>query len=99
AAVDDGDAEGEAPTAELTRGQLIFAFAVAIGFTVIGFKVSPALITAFIGIDSTGWFVIVEGGIRVALLIGYLALISLIPHPRRRFPSHPAAHKEHDAYT
>ena len=49
AAVDDGEATGEAPTAELTRGQLIFAFAVAIGFTVIVFKVSPALITDFIG--------------------------------------------------
>jgi len=98
AAVDDGDAEGEAPTAELTRGQLIFAFAVAIGFTVIVFKVSPALITDFIGIDSTGWFVIVEGGIRVALLIGYLALISLIPDLRRVFQYHAAEHKAINAY-
>ena len=38
AAVDDGEATGEAPTAELTRGQLIFAFAVAIGFTVIALQ-------------------------------------------------------------
>jgi len=98
AAVDDGDATGEAPTAELTRGQLIFAFAVAIGFTVIVFKVSPALITDFIGIDSTGWFVIVEGAIRVALLIGYLALISLIPDLRRVFQYHAAEHKAINAY-
>ncbi len=98
AAVDDGDATGEAPTAELTRGQLIFAFAVAIGFTVIVFKVSPALITDFIGIDSTGWFVIVEGAIRVGLLIGYLALISLIPDLRRVFQYHAAEHKAINAY-
>src|SRR5919206_167843 len=34
--------EGEPPT-ELTRAQLIFAFAIAIGFAVLLFKVSPAL--------------------------------------------------------
>ena len=97
AAAEDGE-DGEAPTAELTRGQLIFAFAVAIGFTVIVFKVSPALITDFIGIDSTGRFVIVEGAIRVGLLIGYLALISLIPDLRRVFQYHAAEHKAINAY-
>src|SRR2546422_5033126 len=59
--------EGEDPEevkAELTRGQLIFAFAIAIGFAVLLFKVGPALITDWIGIKA-GWFVIVEGAIRV----------------------------------
>ena len=96
AAVDDG--EGEAPTAELTRGQLIFAFAVAIGFTVIVFKVSPALITDFIGIDSTRLVRDRRRRIRVGLLIGYLALISLIPDLRRVFQYHAAEHKAINAY-
>ena len=53
---------------ELTRGQLIFAFAVAIGFAVLLFKVSPALITNWLPIEGNDWFVIVEGLIRVAAL-------------------------------
>src|SRR5437660_2126796 len=36
--------EEGAPGAELTRGQLVFAFAIAIGFAVMLFKVTPALI-------------------------------------------------------
>src|SRR5713226_4670508 len=37
--------EGEEVKSELTRAQLFFAFAVAIGFAVMLFKVTPALIT------------------------------------------------------
>src|SRR5947199_4685832 len=65
AAREEGE-DGEVRT-ELTRGQLIFAFAIAIGFAVMLFKVTPALITNWLPIDTTGWFVIVEGGIRVTL--------------------------------
>src|SRR6266581_3821101 len=46
--------EGKEVATELTRGQLIFAFAIAIGFAVLLFKVSPALITDWIGIKA-GW--------------------------------------------
>jgi uncharacterized protein YqhQ len=83
---------------ELTRGQLIFAFAIAIGFAVMLFKVTPALITNWLPIDTTGWFVIVEGGIRVTLFVLYLALISLLPDLRRVFQYHAAEHKAINAY-
>src|SRR5919199_2182508 len=48
--------EGEEVETELSRGQLFFAFAVAIGFAIVLFKVSPALITNWLPIDGTGWF-------------------------------------------
>jgi len=89
--------EGEEVSAELTRGQLIFAFAIAIGFAVLLFKVSPALITDWIGIKA-GWFVIVEGGIRVTIFVLYLSLISLFPDLRRVFQYHAAEHKAINAY-
>ena len=98
AAADEEGESGDDVTAELSRGQLIFAFAVAIGFTVVVFKVSPALITNLLPIDSTGIFVVVEGLIRVTLLVGYLALISLIPDLRRVFQYHAAEHKAINAY-
>lgn len=96
AAQQEGE-EGEAVETELTRGQLIFAFAIAIGFAVLLFKVSPALITDWIGIQA-GWFVIVEGLIRVTIFVLYLSLISLFPDLRRVFQYHAAEHKAINAY-
>jgi uncharacterized protein YqhQ len=93
----DPDKEGE-ENAELTKGQLFFAFLLAIGFTVVVFKVSPAILTDLLPIHNTGVFVVVEGVIRVTLLIGYLALISLIPDLRRVFQYHAAEHKAINAY-
>jgi len=89
--------EGQEVSTELTRAQLIFAFAIAIGFAVLLFKVSPALITDWIGIKA-GWFVIVEGGIRVTIFVLYLSLISLFPDLRRVFQYHAAEHKAINAY-
>jgi uncharacterized protein YqhQ len=83
---------------ELSRGALVFAFAVAIAFAVLLFKVTPALITNWLPIDTTGWFVIVEGLIRVTLFIAYLSLISLLPDLRRVFQYHAAEHKAINAY-
>jgi uncharacterized protein YqhQ len=96
AAQQEGE-EGEDVATELTRGQLFFAFAIAIGFAILLFKVSPALITDFIGINAT-WFVIVEGLIRVGIFIGYLVLISLLPDLKRVFQYHAAEHKAINAY-
>ncbi len=96
AAQEEGE-EGEVRT-ELSRGQLIFAFAIAIGFALALFKVGPALITSRLGIDTTGVFVIVEGLIRVAMFVAYLAIISLLPDLRRVFQYHAAEHKAINAY-
>jgi len=90
--------EGEEVQTELSRGALIFAFAVAIGFAVMLFKVTPGLLTELLPIKSTGWFVIVEGLIRVSIFIAYLSLISLLPDLRRVFQYHAAEHKAINAY-
>jgi uncharacterized protein YqhQ len=91
------DEEGEVKT-ELSRGQLLFAFAIAIGFAIALCKVTPALITNWLPIETTGWFVIVEGLIRVAIFIAYICLISLLPDLRRVFQYHGAEHKAINAY-
>jgi uncharacterized protein YqhQ len=90
--------DGKPVQTELTRTQLIFAFAIAIGFAIMLFKVSPALITNWLPIEGTSWFVIVEGLIRVAIFIAYLVLISLWPDLRRVFQYHAAEHKAINAY-
>jgi uncharacterized protein YqhQ len=91
AAQEEGDTD-EVPK-ELSRGQLFFAFAVAIGFAIALFKVTPALLTNLLPIDRTGPFVIVEGLIRVTIFVLYLSLISLLPDLRRVFQYHAAEHK------
>ena len=98
AAAQDGEEEGGEPSTELSRAQLLFAFAVAIGFAVLLFKVSPALISNWLPIEGTTWFVIVEGVIRVGIFVAYLALISLWPDLRRVFEYHAAEHKAINAY-
>ena len=93
-AAQDADAdEKEEVQTELSRGSLIFAFAIAIGFALMLFKVTPAVITSWLPIETTGWFVIVEGLIRVVLFIAYLSVISLLPDLRRVFQYHGAEHK------
>jgi uncharacterized protein YqhQ len=97
AAQEEGE-EGVEPDKELSRGALIFAFAIAIGFAVALFKVTPGLITEALPIKSGGWFVIVEGLIRVTIFVAYLSLISLLPDLRRVFQYHGAEHKAINAY-
>jgi uncharacterized protein YqhQ len=92
------EAEGDAEPAEIGRWALVFCFAVAIVFVLLAFKVGPALLTDLLPISSDGWFVIVEGAIRVTIFVAYLALLSMIPSLRRVFQYHAAEHKAINAY-
>jgi len=96
AAQEEGE-DGEVQT-ELSRGQLLFAFGLAIGFALLLFKVSPALITSWLPIESTGWFVVVEGLVRVTIFVLYLVVVGLLPDLRRVFQYHAAEHKAINAY-
>ena len=96
-AAQEEDDEGEVQT-ELSRGQLLFAFGIAIGFALLLFKVSPALITNWLPIESTTWFVVVEGLIRVSVFILYLVVVGFMPDLKRVFQYHAAEHKAINAY-
>ena len=96
-AAQEEDEDGEVST-ELTRGQLLFAFGIAIGFALLLFKVTPALLTSWLPIEDTGAFVLVEGVIKVAIFVAYLVLISFLPDLRRVFQYHAAEHKVINAY-
>jgi uncharacterized protein YqhQ len=91
-AAQDPDSDDDVVT-EISRGAIIFSFTIAIGFALMLFKVGPALLTSWLPIDDTGWFVVVEGLIRVAVFIAYIGLIGLLPDLRRVFQYHGAEHK------
>ena len=90
------DENGEIQT-QISRGQIIFSFVIAIGFALMLFKIGPALLTSWLPVESTEFFVIVEGLIRVTVFIGYILLISLLPDLRRVFQYHGAEHKSINA--
>ncbi len=96
-AAQDPEKEEEVQT-EITRGQIVFSFAIAIGFALMLFKVTPALITSWLPIDTTGAFVVIEGLIRVSIFLLYLVLISFLPDLRRVFQYHAAEHKAINAF-
>src|ERR1700693_1413826 len=58
AAQEEG-ADGEVET-EISRGALIFAFVIAIGFALVLFKLTPGFITEALPVKGT-WFALVEG--------------------------------------
>jgi uncharacterized protein YqhQ len=90
--------EGDGEPAEIGRWALAFAFLVAIGFAVMMFKVGPALLADLLPISNGGWFVLVEGLIRVTVFVLYLVVLSFIPSLRRVFQYHAAEHKAINAY-
>jgi uncharacterized protein YqhQ len=92
---DEGD---EDASQELGRFAMIGAFVFAIGFSLLLFKVSPALLTNWIDPGTTWVFLLIEGGIRIALLIAYLVVIGLFGELRRVFQYHAAEHKAINAY-
>src|SRR2546426_3370149 len=58
------------------------------------------LLLASLAVPRSGsfWFVLVEGIIRVGLVLGYLSLIALLPDVRRVFQYHGAEHKTINAF-
>ena len=86
ASIQPGEEADPEEAAELTRGQIAFAFVIAIGFALVIFKVSPAVITGFLPIHSTALFVVVEGGIRVSFLIAVPGADLARARPAPRLP-------------
>jgi uncharacterized protein YqhQ len=90
---EEGEEAPKEVSTEITRGQIIFSFVIAIGFALMLFKVGPALLTNWLPIDGTYSFVVVEGLIRVSIFIAYIVLIGLLPDLKRVFQYHGAEHK------
>lgn len=72
---------------------------VAIGFSVLLFKVVPVSAMALISDDRDAWsFVIGEVVIKFAIFCGYLGIVGLLPDMKRVFQYHSAEHKSINAF-
>ncbi|MBO5411915.1 MAG: peptide chain release factor N(5)-glutamine methyltransferase [Clostridia bacterium] len=80
------------------------AIALGIVLALLIFIALPQFITDFLPFDKTDsgldglWFNLTEGGIRLAIFIAYILLISLIPSLKRVFMCHGAEHKTITCY-
>ncbi len=87
--------DAEEKPAALGGASLVLTLLVSLGFAVAIFFVGPLLLTSLLHNQiGQGWVsLLVEGGIRLALLLGYLYLIGRLPDIQRVFGYHGAEHK------
>src|SRR6202165_467419 len=84
---------------EIGKKEIRSSVAVAGGFAFLIFLGLPLLVGGLAVRHNRGfYFVLVEGIIRVGLVLGYLSLIALLPDVRRVFQYHGAEHKTINAY-
>src|SRR3990172_1300404 len=83
---------------EVSGGQLGLIMAVALVFSVALFFILPLFLTRLFHFSSSLVFNLVDGLIRVAILITYLKLMILVPDIKRTFAYHGAEHAVVNAY-
>ena len=84
---------------EISKKEITGSVVVAMIFALALFIGLPLLLAGVAVHQSRGFlFVLVEGVIRVALVLGYLSLIALLPDVRRVFQYHGAEHKTINAF-
>jgi uncharacterized protein YqhQ len=86
-------AEGE--DLQIGRGMLVATMTFSLGFAVLLFFVLPLFLSTFAEQATRNDFAanLAEGGIRLVLFVGYVALIGLMSDVRRTFAYHGAEHK------
>ncbi len=84
--------------AQGSRGEFLVLAGLVVVVVVGGFMLLPMYLTSLIPVANRVLFSLIEGGIRVALFVGYLLLISLLKDIRRVFQYHGAEHKVVYAY-
>jgi uncharacterized protein YqhQ len=97
-AVEEGEGEGGG-SCEIKPWHLVLTLTAAIGLALFLFVVLPHLLS--LGLNVLGWsggtdslsFHLWDGAFKMAVFMGYLAAVSLVPDIRRVFQYHGAEHK------
>ena len=82
---------------KLNPKEIAFAFIVALALSILLFSVTPYFLTTFLNLRGAV-FNVVEGIVRLAILLLYLTSISLVGEFRRVFQYHGAEHTAINAY-
>ena len=92
-AMKSGDEDGE-----LTKTQTVLTMAFAIVFALTLFVAGPVFLAGLASSKESVWFYVIEGIVRIGLLVGYIGLISRSKEIQRVFQYHGAEHKTIHAY-
>jgi len=78
---------------------VLFTFVFSIGLALFLFKFVPLFLTdVLFDLENKYWFNLTEGLLKIAILVGYIYVISLMPDIKRVFQYHGAEHKVVNAY-
>ncbi len=83
---------------EISGWMLWLTVAGSIGFAVALFFLAPLFLTKLFNIQSSLLFNLVDGLIRIAILVSYLGIMGFIPELKKVFSYHGAEHKTVNAY-
>jgi uncharacterized protein YqhQ len=83
---------------EISGWMLWLMVAGSIGFAVVLFFLAPLFITKLFNIESSLLFNLVDGLIRIAILVTYLGVMGFLPELKKVFSYHGAEHKTVNAY-
>ncbi len=83
---------------EISGWFLWLIVAASVAFAVVLFFLVPLWLTNLLNIESSLLFNVIDGVIRVVILVVYLALMSFVPDIKRVFAYHGAEHKVVNAY-
>jgi len=84
---------------KITTGWVWLLMLISIAFVAVFFFLAPLFLTNLIRIPQTSpWFYLVEGLIRILIFVVYLRLVTLMPDIKRVFAYHGAEHKSVNAY-
>jgi uncharacterized protein YqhQ len=82
----------------LSSKEIAITVAVSICLSVLIFSVTPFILTNFLDLGTGVVFSTVEGIVRIAFLLGYLSVVSLLKEFRRLLQYHGAEHASINAY-
>jgi uncharacterized protein YqhQ len=78
---------------------VLFTFVFSIGLALFLFKFVPLFLTdVLFDLENKYWFNLTEGLLKIAILVGYIYVISLMPDIKRVFQYHGAEHKVVNAH-
>lgn len=77
---------------ELSNTEIFITITISLGFAILLFIVLPFFVTTLF-VNTGFWFNIIDGVIRIAVLVGYMAIISLMSDVKELFRYHGAEHK------
>ncbi len=94
-----GDVALEEEKQKINGGWIWLLMLVSMAFVVVFFFLGPLFLTKLFQIPQTsGWFYLVEGIVRIVIFLIYLSLVTLMPDVKRVFAYHGAEHKAVNAF-